>query len=104
VDSKGGVGKSLAGNLVAQHLRAEGIETICFDVHAMTATLSGLPAPQPPCAGNANGRGAEPPQFPGGSDEQLQTLPALLEKASDDLHAAQSGQPAPRWLSQRSNG
>jgi hypothetical protein len=28
-----------------------------------------------------------------GSDEQLQTLLALLEKASDDLHAAQSGPP-----------
>jgi hypothetical protein len=27
------------------------------------------------------------------SDEHLQTLLALLEKASDDLHAAQSGQP-----------
>jgi hypothetical protein len=29
----------------------------------------------------------------GGSDEQLQTLLALLEKTFDDLHAAQSGQP-----------
>jgi hypothetical protein len=44
MNSKGGVGKSLASCLVAQHLRANGVETICFDADAMTATLSSFKA------------------------------------------------------------
>ena len=44
MNSKGGVGKSLASCLVAQHLRLKGVETICFDADAMTATLSSFKA------------------------------------------------------------
>jgi hypothetical protein len=44
MNSKGGVGKSLASSLVAQHLRARGAETSCFDADAMTATFSSFKA------------------------------------------------------------
>jgi hypothetical protein len=40
MNSKGGVGKSLSSCIVAQHRLSLGIETICFDADAMTATLS----------------------------------------------------------------
>jgi hypothetical protein len=39
-------------------------------------------------------RGLERSDTAGGRDEALQTLLALLEKACDDLHAAQARQPA----------
>lgn len=44
MNSKGGVGKSLASCLVAQHLMASDIGVICFDADAMTATLSSFKA------------------------------------------------------------
>jgi hypothetical protein len=40
MNSKGGVGKSLSGCIVAQHRRAFGVDVACFDADAMTATLS----------------------------------------------------------------
>jgi hypothetical protein len=44
MNSKGGVGKSLASCIVAQHLRANGTESTCFDADAMTATFSSFKA------------------------------------------------------------